>query len=94
MAKATASLLARVWSTLNRTKPDRISATRASAPAIGAPGRDWLDYAGLKAQAARVTEALHAAGEIGGVEGRQQQREPRLLATRQPVDHRFRLVGV
>ncbi|MBF9059518.1 AMP-binding protein [Rhodobacterales bacterium HKCCSP123] len=39
-----------------------IAAQDGGAPAIGAPGRDWLDFAGLAAQAARVTEALHAAG--------------------------------
>jgi acyl-CoA synthetase (AMP-forming)/AMP-acid ligase II len=39
-----------------------IAAQDAGAPAIGAPGRDWLDFGGLTAQAARVAEALHAAG--------------------------------
>lgn len=39
-----------------------IAAQDDSARAIGAPGRDWLDYAGLKAQAARVAAALHGAG--------------------------------
>ena len=32
------------------------------APAIGAPGRAWLDYAGLRALSARTVAALRAAG--------------------------------
>jgi acyl-CoA synthetase (AMP-forming)/AMP-acid ligase II len=39
-----------------------IGAQDGNAPAIGAPGRDWLDYAGLAAQGAHVAEALHHAG--------------------------------
>lgn len=31
-------------------------------PALGAPGRDWLDYDGLRAQAARVAQRLHGFG--------------------------------
>jgi len=34
----------------------------SAAPAIGAPGRDWLSYGGLAEQAARVATALHGAG--------------------------------
>ena len=34
----------------------------ANLPAIGAPGRDWLSYEGLAAQAAHVADALHRAG--------------------------------
>ncbi|MFW5641856.1 MAG: acyl--CoA ligase, partial [Roseicyclus sp.] len=30
--------------------------------ALGAPGREWLDYAGLRALSAEVAEALHGAG--------------------------------
>jgi len=33
-----------------------------TAPAIGAPGRDWLSYDGLRAQAGQTADALHAAG--------------------------------
>ncbi|WP_299403358.1 acyl--CoA ligase [uncultured Roseobacter sp.] len=32
------------------------------APALGAPGRDWLTYGGLRALSDRVSTALHAAG--------------------------------
>jgi acyl-CoA synthetase (AMP-forming)/AMP-acid ligase II len=39
-----------------------IGAQDGNAPAIGAPGRAWLDYAGLARQAAHVAEALHGAG--------------------------------
>ncbi|MDG3042219.1 acyl--CoA ligase [Roseicyclus marinus] len=39
-----------------------IGAQAADAPAIGAPGRDWLSFGGLTAQAARVARELHAAG--------------------------------
>jgi acyl-CoA synthetase (AMP-forming)/AMP-acid ligase II len=40
----------------------RIAAQDGAAPAIGAPGRAWLDVAGLQDQAARVARALHDAG--------------------------------
>jgi acyl-CoA synthetase (AMP-forming)/AMP-acid ligase II len=33
-----------------------------AAPALGAPGRDWMDYAGLRALSAEVAASLHAAG--------------------------------
>ncbi|MGF1562041.1 MAG: acyl--CoA ligase [Geminicoccaceae bacterium] len=39
-----------------------IAAHPEAAPAIGAPGRAWLSFGGLRAQAGRVAEALHAAG--------------------------------
>ena len=39
-----------------------ISAQDQRAQAIGAPGRDWLSYAGLAEQAAHVAAALHGAG--------------------------------
>ncbi|MCE8008219.1 acyl--CoA ligase [Aestuariivita sp.] len=32
------------------------------APAIGAPGRDWLSYGDLRAQAKKVADQLHACG--------------------------------
>ncbi|MCU4654043.1 acyl--CoA ligase [Roseibacterium sp. SDUM158016] len=32
------------------------------APAVGAPGRDWLSYGGLRALSAEVGAALHGAG--------------------------------
>ncbi len=41
---------------------DLIARQRAEAPAIGAPDRPWLDFAGLRALAARTAAALHAAG--------------------------------
>jgi acyl-CoA synthetase (AMP-forming)/AMP-acid ligase II len=39
-----------------------IAAHDGAAPALGAPGRDWMDYAGLRALSADVAGALHAAG--------------------------------
>ncbi|MEO0991934.1 MAG: AMP-binding protein, partial [Pseudomonadota bacterium] len=33
-----------------------------ASPALGAPGRDWLDYGGLRALAYDVADALHGAG--------------------------------
>ena len=39
-----------------------IGAQDQRAQAIGAPGRDWLSYAGLAEQAAHVATALHGAG--------------------------------
>ena len=33
-----------------------------SAPAVGAPGRDWMDYDGLRALSAEVAETLYGAG--------------------------------
>jgi len=38
-----------------------IGAQDSAAPAIGAPGRDWLSFGGLAEQAARVAAALHGA---------------------------------
>lgn len=38
------------------------TAQDAKAPAIGAPGRDWLSYGGLRDVAANTAMALHAAG--------------------------------
>jgi len=39
-----------------------IAAHQDGARAIGAPGRDWLDFGGLRAQAGAVAAALHGAG--------------------------------
>lgn len=39
-----------------------IAAHPDDAPAIGAPDRPWLDYAGLRAQTDQTRAALHAAG--------------------------------
>jgi acyl-CoA synthetase (AMP-forming)/AMP-acid ligase II len=39
-----------------------LAAHPGEAPAIGAPDRPWLDFGGLRDQAAAVREALHAAG--------------------------------
>jgi acyl-CoA synthetase (AMP-forming)/AMP-acid ligase II len=39
-----------------------IGAQDGKAPAIGAPGREWLDFAGLADQAGAVARALHQAG--------------------------------
>ncbi|ARC88757.1 acyl--CoA ligase [Rhodovulum sp. MB263] len=45
-----------------QTISDLLQGQDNAAPAIGAPGRDWLDFAGLRDQARRVAEALHGAG--------------------------------
>lgn len=47
--------MAQTVSELIATHPD-------AAPAIGAPDRGWLDYAGLRAQTEATRAALHAAG--------------------------------
>jgi acyl-CoA synthetase (AMP-forming)/AMP-acid ligase II len=39
-----------------------IAAQDGAAPAIGAPGRAWMDYDGLRALSADVASALHGAG--------------------------------
>ncbi|OZB19613.1 MAG: AMP-dependent synthetase [Rhodobacterales bacterium 34-62-10] len=39
-----------------------IGAQDGNTPAIGAPGREWLSYAGLADQCAHVADALHKAG--------------------------------
>jgi acyl-CoA synthetase (AMP-forming)/AMP-acid ligase II len=44
------------------TLADLLSAAPDTAPALGAPGRAWLDFGGLRALAARVSSALAAAG--------------------------------
>ncbi|MBL3563717.1 AMP-binding protein [Rhodovulum sulfidophilum] len=45
-----------------QTISDLLQGQEGNRPAIGAPGRDWLDFAGLRDQARRVAEALHGAG--------------------------------
>ncbi|WP_417525776.1 acyl--CoA ligase [Marinovum sp.] len=47
---------------MSHTLATLIAAHDASAPAIGAPGRDWLTYGGLRELSAEVTGALHAQG--------------------------------
>lgn len=39
-----------------------LAAHPGKAPAIGAPGRDWMSYEGLRTQAAKVADQLHAVG--------------------------------
>jgi len=39
-----------------------MAAHPGDAPAIGAPGRDWMDYDGLRAQAKTVATQLHDCG--------------------------------
>jgi acyl-CoA synthetase (AMP-forming)/AMP-acid ligase II len=39
-----------------------IGAQDGTLPALGAPGRDWMDYAGLRTLAGEVAAALHGAG--------------------------------
>ncbi|MDG4648618.1 acyl--CoA ligase [Roseibacterium sp. SDUM158017] len=39
-----------------------IARNDGAAPALGAPGRDWLDHDGLRALSVEVAEALHGAG--------------------------------
>jgi acyl-CoA synthetase (AMP-forming)/AMP-acid ligase II len=41
---------------------DLLAPHGGAAPALGAPGRDWLDYDGLRALSGEVASALHAAG--------------------------------
>ncbi|RAP43318.1 AMP-dependent synthetase [Rhodovulum viride] len=45
-----------------QTIADLLQAHDDAAPAIGAPGRAWLDFGGLRDQARTVAEALHDAG--------------------------------
>jgi acyl-CoA synthetase (AMP-forming)/AMP-acid ligase II len=45
-----------------KTLTDLITTHDANAPAIGAPGRDWLSYGGLRALSADVAGALHSFG--------------------------------
>ncbi|NNE52971.1 MAG: AMP-binding protein [Sulfitobacter sp.] len=47
---------------MKQTLAELIAAQDLTAPAIGAPGRPWLSFGGLRAQAKRVTDALHTAG--------------------------------
>ena len=47
---------------MSQTISDLIAAHDASAPAIGAPDRDWLTYGGLRDLASSVTETLHGIG--------------------------------
>ena len=44
------------------TLKDLIAPHDAEAPAIGAPGRDWLSYGGLRDLAGDVADALHGHG--------------------------------
>ncbi len=44
------------------TIKELLAAHPETAPAIGAPGRDWLDYAGLRALSARVAADLRRFG--------------------------------
>ncbi|WP_300033465.1 acyl--CoA ligase [uncultured Roseobacter sp.] len=44
------------------TLRELIAGHPGSAPAIGAPDREWLSYAGLRALSDQVASALHAAG--------------------------------
>jgi len=45
-----------------QTIAELVAAPDATAPAIGAPDRLWLDFAGLRAQGATTAAALHRAG--------------------------------
>ena len=47
---------------MSQTISALIAAHDASAPAIGAPDRDWLTYGGLRDLASSVTETLHGIG--------------------------------
>jgi len=47
---------------MNDTVASLIADHPAEAPALGAPGRPWLSYGGLRAQSARTVAALHALG--------------------------------
>jgi len=44
------------------TYSDLLADHPGDSPAIGAPGRDWLNYGGLRDLSAQVADALHAAG--------------------------------
>ena len=47
---------------MTQTLAALLAAANPDAPAIGAPDRPWLTYAGLAAQTARTRAALHGAG--------------------------------
>jgi acyl-CoA synthetase (AMP-forming)/AMP-acid ligase II len=47
---------------MSETLSALIAAHDGSAAALGAPGRDWMDYAGLRALSGDVAAALHGAG--------------------------------
>ncbi len=47
---------------MSQTLNARLAPHPADAPAIGASGRDWLTFGGLRALALSVQSALHAAG--------------------------------
>jgi acyl-CoA synthetase (AMP-forming)/AMP-acid ligase II len=47
---------------MTQTLAALVAAQPGRARAIGAPERDWLDFAGLAAQGAHTAQALHAAG--------------------------------
>ncbi|MEL6646454.1 MAG: acyl--CoA ligase [Pseudomonadota bacterium] len=47
---------------MSHTVKDLIAGHDANAPAIGAPGRDWLTYGALRALSGSVAVSLHAAG--------------------------------
>lgn len=52
---------------MTQTVADLFALHDAAAPAIGAPGRDWLSYGALRELSGRVAASLHAAG-IGRVD--------------------------
>jgi len=45
-----------------QTIKDLLEGHDETRPAIGAPGREWLSYGGMKSLAAKVADQLHAAG--------------------------------
>ncbi|MBF9031080.1 AMP-binding protein [Rhodobacterales bacterium HKCCE3408] len=47
---------------MGQTIAELIAGHDHTAPVFGAPGRDWMDYAGLRALSAAVSAALHGAG--------------------------------
>jgi len=47
---------------MSETLSALIAAHDGAAPALGAPGRDWMDFAGLRALSGDVAGALHGAG--------------------------------
>ena len=47
---------------MSQTVKDLIASQDANAAAIGAPGRDWLTYGGLRALSDSVAASLHRAG--------------------------------
>ena len=47
---------------MTKTISTLIASHDASSPAIGAPGRDWLTYGGLRALSTSVADALHGFG--------------------------------